>query len=313
MSRSASGRVLVVGSINVDLVVAVDRLPGPGETVLGARLERHGGGKSANPAVAAARLGGAVELAGAVGTDDFGRAALVELEREGIGVAAVALREADHTGVALISVDADGENQITVASGANNAVGAAAAGAAVEEWASRGGGVVLLGLEVPDSAVLAAAAAAASADDVRVVLNPAPARRLSDELCRLGPILTPNAGEARALSGAAAPDEAARLLSGRTGAPVIVTVGAAGALLAEPSADRARRFPAPSIDVVDTTGAGDTFNGAFVAALASGSEPGEAVGRAVAAAALSTRAAGARAAMPSRADLESFLLSDASS
>lgn len=306
-SPSSSGRVLVVGSINVDLVVAVGRLPAPGETVLGDRLERHGGGKSANQAVAAARLGGSVELAGAVGNDDFGRAALAELRREGVGVAAVTLREAEHTGVALISVDADGENQITVASGANNAVDGPAAAAAVEAWAAQGGGVVLLGLEVPDGAVLAAAAAAARAEDVRVVLNPAPARQLSEELCGLGPILTPNAGEARALSGASDAEEAARLLVGRTGASVVVTVGAGGALLAEPSNDRARRVPAPSVDVVDTTGAGDTFNGAIVAALASGSDLEEAVGRAVAAAALSTRAAGARAGMPSRPDLEAFL------
>lgn len=184
----------------------------------------------------------------------------------------------------------------------------AAAGAAVDQWAAGGGGGVLLGLEVPNGAVLAAAAAASRADDVLVLLNPAPARALPDELCALGPILTPNTGEARALSGnTGAAEAAAHTLMARTGAPVIVTAGAEGALLAEPGDDRVQRLPAPSIDVVDTTGAGDTFNGALAAALAAGEALGDAVARAVAAAALSTRAAGARSGMPTGADLEAFL------
>src|SRR3954451_1454570 len=149
--------LMVVGSINVDLVVTGERLPAPGQTVAGGRFSRHGGGKGANQAVAAARLGAAVGLAAAVGEDDFGRAALAELEAEGIDVRAVARRSSAATGVALIAVDAAGENQIAVASGANAELGAEA-GAAVRDARPA---VVVLGHEVPDAAVMAGAAAAA--------------------------------------------------------------------------------------------------------------------------------------------------------
>ena len=163
--------VYVVGSVNLDLVVRAATLPGPGETVTGGTFERHGGGKSANQAVAAARQGATVRMVGAVGSDDLGDEAVADLAGEGVDVSAVA-RVTAPTGVALIAVDEAGENQIAVASGANNeltpeAVEAALAGA-------EPGGVVLIGLEVPDAPVLAAARAARAAD-LHVVLNPAPA------------------------------------------------------------------------------------------------------------------------------------------
>jgi ribokinase len=296
----SAGRVLVVGSVNADLVVAVARLPAPGETVTGGRFARHGGGKSANQAVAAARLGAAVALVAAVGDDDLGAEALAELEREGVGVGGVARLAGVPTGVALIVVDDAGENQIAVASGANAELDAAAVEAAPGGVGAHA--VVLLGLEVPDAAVLAGARAGA-AGGARLVLNPAPARPLGDELLRLGPVLTPNAAEARALTGTADAEAAGRALSARTGAAAVVTLGARGALLVEPGGT-AERIPAEHVQVVDTTGAGDAFNGALAAELAAGAPLPEAARLAVRAAGLACRAEGARTAMPRRTDLD---------
>src|SRR3954468_10360955 len=165
-------RVVVVGSINVDLVVSVARLPAAGETVLGGRFARHGGGKSANQAVAAARLGADVALIGAVGDDELGEAAIAELAAEGIDVTGVT-RVDEATGVALIVVDAAGENQIAIAAGANGAL------AAEHVPALDGAGVLLLGFEVPDAVVVAAARAAAG---WTVILNPAPPRAIPDDV-----------------------------------------------------------------------------------------------------------------------------------
>jgi len=269
--------VYVVGSVNLDLVVRAATLPGPGETVTGGTFERHGGGKSANQAVAAARQGATVRMVGAVGSDDLGDEAVADLAGEGVDVSAVA-RVTAPTGVALIAVDEAGENQIAVASGANNELTPAAVEAALA--GAEPGGVVLIGLEVPDAPVLAAARAARAAG-LEVVLNPAPARPLPDELLALGPVLTPNE-----------PEAAARALTARTGAPVVVTIGPEGALLAD--GDALERIPAPKVEAVDTTGAGDAFNGALAAALADGAKLGDAVRAAVAAAADSVRRPGAR-------------------
>jgi ribokinase len=282
-----AGDVFVIGSINVDLVVRAETLPGPGETVTGGTFERHGGGKSANQAVAAARAGAVVRMIGAVGDDELGEEAVAQLAAEGIDVSGVARMEAP-TGVALIAVDAAGENQIAVASGANAELSAEHVSGALEGAA---GGVALLGLEVPDAAVLAGARAARGAG-LTVVVNPAPARPLGGELLSLGPILTPNGGEAAALSGEDDAEAAARALAEQTGAPVVVTVGADGALLV--TGDAVERIPAPAVEAVDTTGAGDAFNGALAAALAGGAPLAEAVRDAVATAAESVRRPGAR-------------------
>jgi ribokinase len=281
--------VYVVGSINVDLVVRAATLPGPGETVTGGTFERHGGGKSANQAVAAARQGATVRMIGAVGADDLGDEAIADLAAEGVDVSAVLRLPWAPTGVALIAVDASGENQIAVASGANAELAPATVEAALKHAAA--GGVVLLGLEVPDGPVLAGARAAHAAG-LTVVLNPAPARPLRDELLALSPILTPNRPEAAALSGEDDPEAAARALTARTGAPVVVTVGADGALLAQ--GDALEHIPAPAVEAVDTTGAGDAFNGALACALAGGAALADAVREAVAVAARSVRTRGAR-------------------
>jgi ribokinase len=289
MSEAA---VVVVGSVNADLVVSVRRLPRPGETVTGGTFGRHGGGKGANQAVAAARLGARVTFVGAVGADDLGDEALGQLEAEGIDVSATARLDDVATGVAVIVVDERGENQIAVASGANAALTGAMVDSALR---LEGAGVVLLGHEVPEEAVIAGARAARAAGWT-AILNPAPARPLPDGLDDV--LLTPNAEEASALTGEQDPEAAAQALRRTTHASVIVTLGANGALLLEGEA--ARRLPAPTVQVVDTTGAGDTVTGALAAELAAGRPLREAARFALSAAALSTRAAGARAGMPRR-------------
>ncbi len=286
-----SGRVVVVGSINVDLVVAVSRLPRAGETVAGGRFARHGGGKSANQAVAAARLGAAVVFVGAVGSDDLGAEAVAELEAEGVDVSGVSRVDAP-TGVALIVVDEAGENQIAVASGAN-------ASLAVSSLDLSGDGVLLLCHEV-SPAVVASAAALAEEAGWPVVLNPAPARALPSASLA---VLTPNASEAAELTGCSDPADAAARLVADTGAAVLITLGGDGALLLEPGGS-VQRLPALAVDVVDTTGAGDTVNGALAAELARGRPLREAAEFALRAAALSTRREGARGGMPSRRDVE---------
>jgi len=287
--------VIVVGSINTDLVVVGERLPAAGETVSGGRFSQHGGGKGANAAVAAARLGAHVSMVGAVGRDPFGDEALELLRSEGVDTGWVARADAP-TGVALITVDAAGENQIAVASGANAEVGAEAVERALRAACP---GVVLTNHEIPLEARLAAARAASGP----VVLNPAPAREIPDELNALGPILTPNAGEAAELTGEHDPEAAARALAERTGAPALVTLGPQGALCASNGSDTFLA-PAPRVTPVDTTGAGDAFNGALAVALAEGLELRDAVAFAVAAAALSTRAEGAREGMPRRGEVD---------
>src|SRR5215208_1945722 len=290
MSEAA---VVVVGSVNADLVVTVARLPRAGETVSGGTFARHGGGKGANQAVAAARAGARVALVGAVGADDLGDEALRELEAEGVDVSAVLRLAHVPTGVAAIVVDERGENQIAVASGANAALTGEAVATALPSLLT-GEGVVLLGHEVPPEAVRAGAEAARAAG-WPAILNPAPARPLIDDLG--GVILTPNRAEARALTGEDDVEAAVRVLHARSGAPVLVTLGAEGALLTD------ERFAASSVDVVDTTGAGDAVNGALAARLAAGEPLRDAVRFALAAASLSTRVPGARAGMPRRDDV----------
>jgi ribokinase len=301
--------VVVVGAVNVDLVVAADRLPAPGETVVGPGVVRHGGGKGANAAVAAARAGAAVTLVGAVGDDDTGRAALEELRDEGVDVDGVAVLDGVATGVALIVVDAAGENQIAVGAGANGRVDPDRVRAALAD-ALPGAGCVLVSTEIPVEAV-AAAVDAATATDVPCVLNPAPVLPgLADLLVprpgRRGPLLTPNAGELAALTGAGPADERAAELAARTGAPVVVTLGGDGALVVGPDGELDHLPPFPAT-VRDTTGAGDTFNGVLAAHLAAGADLATATRAANAAAALSVAHTGARAGMPTAAAVEAAL------
>lgn len=287
--------VLVVGAVNVDLVVAAPRLPGPGETVVGAGMARHGGGKGANAAVAAARAGARVALVGAVGDDDLGTAALDELRADGVDVTGVVVLPGAATGVALIVVDPAGENQIAVGAGANARV-------AESVVVPDGTRCLLVSTEIAGAAVLAAVRAAGG---VPCVLNPAPVTDAVLAALDAGPILTPNRSECLDLAtrlGAPTPDVtvAAQRIRERTGAPVVVTLGGDGALVVDRSVVV---VPAPAVTVRDTTGAGDTFNGVLAARLAAGDPLLTAVRTAVVAAALSVGAAGARSGMPGPAEI----------
>lgn len=303
-SPPSIGRVLVVGSVNTDLVIRVVRLPSAGETVTGGTFAQHQGGKGANQAVAAARLGAQVTFVGAVGDDEYGRAALADLRREGVGVAGSQVAGLS-TGVALIAVDDNGENQIAVAAGANAFVDAALVDSALSDGSMTvAGGVYLANFEIADDALLAGARIAAAAA-MTIVINPAPARELPATLLALRPILVPNEGEAHALTGENEPLNAARLLSARSGAPVVVTLGPQGAVVVDEGA--AEHVSAPLVEAVDTTGAGDTFCGALAAELAAGASLRRAVRFAVHAASSSVTVPGARGGMPSRADAEASL------
>jgi ribokinase len=295
------GRVVVVGAVNVDLVVAAERLPGPGETVVGPRVEHFGGGKGANAAVAAARAGADVLLIGAVGADDTGRAALDELSGEGVRVDGVAVLDGVPTGVALIVVDAAGENQIAVGAGANAGVERDQVRAALVE-ALPHTDCVLVSTEIPLAAVVVAVETA-TAVGVPCVLNPAPvlpglAGLLVPRPGLHGPLLTPNVGELAALTGPGPTGVRAVGLATRTEAPVVVTLGGEGALVVEPGGMVEHLPPRPTT-VCDTTGAGDTFNGVFAAQLAAGAGLLDAARAANVAAALSVAQVGARGGMPS--------------
>ena len=295
------GRVVVVGAVNVDLVVAAERLPGPGETVVGPRVEHFGGGKGANAAVAAARAGADVLLIGAVGADDTGRAALDELSGEGVRVDGVAVLDGVPTGVALIVVDAAGENQIAVGAGANAGVERDQVRAALVD-ALPHTDCVLVSTEIPLAAVVVAVETA-TAVGVPCVLNPAPvlpgrAGLLVPRPGLHGPLLTPNVGELAALTGPGPTGVRAVGLAARTEAPVVVTLGGEGALVVEPGGMVEHLPPRPTT-VCDTTGAGDTFNGVFAAQLAAGAGLLDAARAANVAAALSVAQVGARGGMAS--------------
>ncbi|CAN5758651.1 ribokinase [soil metagenome] len=305
------GRVIVVGSLNVDLVVRAPTLPAPGQTVAGDDLARHQGGKGGNQAVAAARLGAEVAFVGAVGLDDFGDASLDALAGESISVAQVARLDRP-TGVALIVVDANGQNQIAVAGGANSGLTAAMVGSAVQELQPISGDVVLVSREIPPGAVRTALAGGRAAGAM-TILNPAPADGLDEETRRLADFLTPNSTELEMIGRTSTPAEAAASLLAEAGTRwLAVTLGAAGAVLFE-RGGAAVHAPAPRVQPLDTTGAGDTFNGALAALLAGGRSPAEAVAWAVTAASLSTLRAGARDGMPTSAQLSEFAAGAASS
>jgi len=307
-----SGRVLVIGAVNVDLVVVADRLPGPGETVVGPTVERHGGGKGANAAVAAARAGAEVRYCGAVGGDDGGIAAIAELRAEGIDVQDVAVLDGVATGTALIVVAPDGENQIAVALGANAKVTPQAVDAAVARaagWAQ----CVLVSTEIPPDSV-GAAVRSAAAHGIRCVLNPAPVCRGVEDLLPFAPILTPNESEladlVERLGGTqepgASPAQMALPIATRTRAPMVVTLGRAGVLVIGADRDPVS-LPAPKVEVRDTTGAGDTFNGVFAAALAEGHSMLLAARRGVIAASIAVGKDGAREGMPTAKIIEEAL------
>jgi ribokinase len=291
-------KACVLGSLNMDLVLRGAEVPRSGETVLGAAFARYPGGKGANQAVAAARLGAHVALVGAVGADDWGNELRAMLAAEGVNFEHVA-RLADHpTGVAVILVAPSGENAILVASGANMALTTDHVEGARAEI--EGADVLLLQNEVPPEVNLRAAEIAAGAKK-RVILNAAPARELDPALSALLDVLIVNRGEARALAGVAEDDDVsppglARRLSSRGAGLVAITLGAEGALLFD--GEKVFREPAPKVKAIDTAGAGDAFVAALVVA-----HKADSLRIACAAGSLATTVEGAMPSLPHRDDV----------
>jgi ribokinase len=296
--------IAVVGSMNVDVSLRVPRFVAPGETLRATGLELGAGGKGLNQAIAAARLGGRVRMIGRVGADPFAEIALGALREAGVDTSYVESLVGERTGLAAITVDeSTGQNQIAVAGGANKRVSVEHVRDAVSAF--RAAGVLLIQLELPPETV-DAALELARANSVRSILDPAPVRDLSDATLAKVDVLTPNEGEAEKLSGvhihgiesAAA---AGAVLQEKTRGDVIVTLGAAGCVWVH--ATGFEHVPAPRVHAVDTTGAGDAFNGALAVALARGEPVSRALREAVRAGSASTLRRGAAAAMPTAADL----------
>ena len=297
----SSKPVLVIGSLNMDLVARCEHLPRTGQTVFGTDFFTAAGGKGANQAVAAARLGARVAMAGCVGDDQFGRDLVAGLRRDGVrsdAVQAAALP----TGTALITIDAEGANTIVVISGANAACDT---GLVDRALAGAGGpGILLLQHEIPEQAN-AHAIRSARAAGWFVVLNPAPARPVMPALLPLIDIIAPNETEAAALTGASDPVEAARRLVAQGARAALVTLGSGGALYCD--AGGALHCPAVVVQAVDTTAAGDAYIGALAAAFAEGRGVADGLGFAAAAAGLAVTRLGAQPSLGTREEVAAFI------
>lgn len=308
----SQAKIVVVGSTNLDMVVKTPRIPRPGETVIGDELVMVPGGKGANQAVAAARLGGDVTFVARIGGGAFGAQAVEQLRAEGIRTDYLVRDEQVSHGVALILVDEKGENAIAVAPGANARLSAEDVQAAEGAFAECD--VVLLQLEVPLEAV-EAAVSLARRHSKRVLLNPAPYTALPDHLLAHVDILTPNETEAEMLLGggeaglSGVAGTAEELLRRGVGC-VIVTLGKEGVFVVTPEAQF--HVSGHRVKAVDTTAAGDAFSGALAVRMAEGVEFREAVGFAVAASALTVTRMGAQSSLPSRAEVEALAAGSAS-
>jgi ribokinase len=291
--------ILVVGSSNIDLVASVDRLPSRGETVLGYRFAQSFGGKGANQAIAAARAGADVAFLSKLGADANGLLIERHLAEQAL-LRPILLRDAEFpTGVAMILVDHSGENQIAVVPGSNGRLTPADLRQHRELIA--GARVLLLQMEIPRETVFEALRLGRECG-LTTILNPAPAAPLPSDLLRLIDILTPNESEAQALTGSADPAEAARILTDRGVGTVVVTCGANGAFLA--TGNDVTHIPGFLVETIDSTGAGDAFNGAVACAVAEGVPIKSAIVRANAAGALATTGRGAQESMPTKDDIE---------
>ncbi len=291
-------KITIIGSSNTDMVIKSGHLPAPGETVLGGDFFMNPGGKGANQAVAAARLGGEVHFVCKVGKDVFGETALQQFKQDGIHTRFVTQDPLAPSGIALINVDAKGENCITVASGANNCLSKGDIDAASEIFEA--GDFVLTQLETPLETVVYAAKIAAK-KGLKVVLNPAPAAELPAELFAHLYAITPNETEAEFLTGIPVNDllsaeKAANILLHKGVQHVIITLGAEGALYK--TAYETEHIPVAKVEAIDTTAAGDCFNGALVVGLSEGMSWTEAITFACKAACISVTRLGAQASMP---------------
>jgi ribokinase len=300
-------KITVVGSSNTDMIIKVPRLPVPGETILGGSFAVALGGKGANQAVAAARVGGDVTFIGCIGNDVFGEQALNGLQEDRINIDFVVRDPQVPSGIAQIIVDDNGKNLIAVAPGANQNLGEQDIINARKAILTCD--VLILQLEIPIQTVRFAAKMAFE-NRIRVMLNPAPAHPLDDELLGYISVLTPNKLEAEALTGIAITDDrsaelAGRILLERGLTRVIITLGQKGAMVIDNGG--AEHVPAFHVKSVDTTAASDVFNGALAVALAEGKNFYESVRFANAAAALSTLRLGAQSSIPSRKEVLEML------
>lgn len=304
----ARPRICVVGSSNLDMNSYVKRFPAPGETVHGERFTTGYGGKGANQAVMAARLGGLVSFVGKVGTDIFGRDMQANFGAEGIDIAHLATSDEAASGVAVITIDASGMNSIVVIPGANGLL--TAADVTTARPAIEAADVVVCQLEIPLEANLTAMRLARDAGK-RIVFNPAPiSEPVPDELLRLSDLVCPNEHEAALLAGCAVTNQAeataaAQALVRRGARQVIITLGAQGSLLVD--AGQIHHAPAPAVTAVDTTGAGDAFVGSLAVYWAAGLSVVEAMQRANRIAAISVQSPGTQTSYPRAADLPASL------
>jgi ribokinase len=306
-----SSNIVVIGSSNTDLIIKVDRIPRPGETILGGEFSIAAGGKGANQAVSAARAGGAVTFVARVGRDMFGQKAIDGFVKDHINIDYVLKDKTHPSGMALIFVDRNGENSIAVAAGANGALCPADVKRAKSAIASAS--VLIVQLEIPLETVQAAIEIA-SAHGVRVILNPAPARPLDDALLKRLSLITPNETEAERLTGIkvdsqAAAVQASHALLAKGVQTVIITLGAQGALAA--TKDGCLLVPGFKVTPLDTTAAGDVFNGALAVALAEDRPLADAVRFANGAGAISVTKLGAQPSAPKRNEIEKFLRENA--
>jgi len=299
-------KIVVVGSCNTDMVIKADRLPVPGETILGGTFFMNPGGKGANQAVAAARLGGTVTLISKTGNDVFGKQSVMLYAAENIKTDFIFSDPKQPSGVALITVDSFGENCIVVASGANASLSPSDINKASAEIESSD--LVLMQLEIPIDTV-EYVAEMANKKGIKVILNPAPARALSNNLLKQLYIIIPNRNEAEILSGIKVCDiesakQAAKIISAKGVDIVVITLGSQGALIKE--YDDYHFVEAFKVDAVDTTAAGDTFCGAVCVGLAEGKSILDAVKMAARAAALTVTRMGAQTSIPYRSELSSL-------
>lgn len=306
-----SASIVVIGSSNTDMVIKTSHLPQPGETILGGTFFMNAGGKGANQAVAAARLGGSVLFIAKAGNDIFGKQAIELFGKEGIDVSHIIRDKQQPSGVALITVDDNGENCIVVAPGANATLTTENINEVKEKIENAS--LILMQLETPVETV-EYVAGIASSKGIKFILNPAPAAKLNDELLKKISIITPNQKEAEMLTGIKVSDEssakqAAIFLNRKGIGTVIITMGASGAFVLHEN--RHSMIHGHKVKVADTTAAGDVFNGALVVALSEERKIEDAVSFACKAAAISVTRLGAQASAPHRKEVESFNLANA--